>query len=85
MNEVVILTVAILAVALGSAGIAIGVQPCCAVGSSGGWSGEDLLNNMGSSVSDNQQAKIAGPSASSEPVESEQGILIQSSQSPIRT
>jgi len=73
-SSVVILTVAILAVALGSAGIAMGVPPCCAVGGSGGWSGEDLLNNMGSSVSDNQQEKIAGPSASSELVESTQPI-----------
>jgi thiosulfate/3-mercaptopyruvate sulfurtransferase len=79
-SHVVILTIAILAVALSNAGIAMGVPPCCAVGGSGGWSGEDLLNNIGSEGSDNQQAKIAGPSANSEPVESEKSILIQPSQ-----
>lgn len=82
MNQprVVVLAAAILAVVLGSAGIAMGVPPCCTVGNSGGWSGEDLLNNIGSSGSDNEQAKIASPSASSGTVESEQGILIQPSQ-----
>ncbi len=82
MNQprVVVLAAAILAVVLGSAGIAMGVPPCCTVEDSGGWSGEDLLKNMRSSGSDNEQAKIASPSASSGTIESEQSILIQPSQ-----
>jgi len=71
----VILTIAILAVALGSASLAVASPSCCAVGGSGGWSGADLLDNMGSEDSDNQQAKIAGPSPSSKPVESKQVIF----------
>jgi thiosulfate/3-mercaptopyruvate sulfurtransferase len=70
----VILAVSILAVALGSAGLAVAGPSCCAVGGSGGWSGADLLDNMGSGDSDNQQAKIASPSAYSEPVKSKQAI-----------
>jgi thiosulfate/3-mercaptopyruvate sulfurtransferase len=75
-----ILTVAILAVALGSASLAVASPSCCAVGSSGGWSGAELLDNMGSGDSDNQQVKIASSSASSKPVEGSRGILIQPSQ-----
>jgi len=70
----VILAIAILAIALGSASLAVASPSCCAVGGSGGWSGADLLDNMGSEDSDDQQAKIASPSASSEPVESKQAI-----------
>lgn len=71
-----ILAVAILAVALGSASLAVASPSCCAVGSSGGWSGTDLLDNMGSGDSDNQQAKIASPSASSKAAASKQDISL---------
>jgi hypothetical protein len=52
---VLILAAAILAVALGNMGVARGVPPCCAVGGSDGWSGADLLNNIGSTYSNNTQ------------------------------
>jgi thiosulfate/3-mercaptopyruvate sulfurtransferase len=71
---VLILALAMLAVALGSTGIALGVPPCCAVGGSDGWSGADLLNNIGSTDSNNQQSKIASLPQGSATVESTQAI-----------
>jgi len=71
---VLILVAAILAVALGSTGIALGVPPCCAVGGSDGRSGADLLNNMGPTSSDNQQSKIASPPTDSGAFDSKQAI-----------
>jgi len=71
---VLIFALAMLAVALGSTGIALGAPPCCAAGGSDGWSGADLLNNMGSTSSDNQQSKIASPPTFSATVESKQAI-----------
>lgn len=73
-SMVVILAIATLAVVWGSAGIAVGKPPCCTVGGYDGWSGEDFLNNIGSEGSDNRQARIASPSASSDAVESKQAI-----------
>ena len=78
---VLILAMAVSAVALGSTGIALGVPPCCAVGGSDGWSGADLLNNMGSTGSDNQQSKIAIPPTGSGAVESKLAISTDNSAS----
>jgi thiosulfate/3-mercaptopyruvate sulfurtransferase len=80
-SMVLILAAAILAVALGSTGIALGVPPCCAVGGSDGWSGADLLNNMGSTSSDNQQLKIANPPTGSGTADSKQAISTDNSAS----
>jgi len=74
-----ILAAAVSAVALGSTGIALGVPPCCAVGGSDGWSGADLLNNIGSTDSNNQQPIIANPPQGSGTVESKQAISTDNS------
>ena len=76
---VLILAAAVSAVALGSTGIALGVPPCCAVGGSDGWSGADLLNNIGSTDSNNQQPIIANPPQGSGTVESKQAISTDNS------
>ena len=80
-SMVLILAAAILAVALGSTGIALGVPPCCAVGGSDGWSGADLLNNIGSTDSNNKQPIIAIPSTGSGTVDSKQDISTDNSAS----
>jgi len=80
-SMVLILAAAILAVALGSTGIALGVPPCCAVGGSDGWSGADLLNNIGSTDSNNKQPIIAIPSTGFGTVDSKQDISTDNSAS----
>jgi rhodanese-related sulfurtransferase len=73
-----ILAAAILVV--GSMSMAMGSPSCCAVGGSGGWSGADLLDNIGLEGRDNQQAKIADSSPGSGAAESKPDIFIQPSQ-----
>jgi thiosulfate/3-mercaptopyruvate sulfurtransferase len=74
-NQYLVGILAAVILAVGSASIAMGSPSCCAAGGAGGWSGADLLNNMGSEDSYNQQAKIS-PAASSEPVASKRDISV---------
>jgi thiosulfate/3-mercaptopyruvate sulfurtransferase len=72
-NQYLVVVLAAAIFIASSAGMAVARPSCCAVGGSDGWSGADLLKNMGSEDSDDQQAKIS-PVASSEPVKSKQAI-----------
>ena len=58
----------VLAIAVSSAGTAVGKPPCCTVGGSGGWSADDVLNEMGSndanSVQSNSESILQNPGAS---------------------
>ena len=45
----------VLAIAIGSAGTAIGKPSCCAVGGAGGWSADDKLNEIGSNDANSVQ------------------------------
>ncbi|VVB64224.1 Rhodanese-like domain protein [uncultured archaeon] len=56
----------VLAIAVGSAGTAIGKPSCCTVGGAGGWSADDKLNEIGSnsanSVQQNSENVLQNPS-----------------------
>ena len=56
----------VLAIAIGSAGTAIGKPSCCTVGGAGGWSADDELNKIGSndanSVQQNSDNVLQNPS-----------------------
>jgi 3-mercaptopyruvate sulfurtransferase SseA len=56
----IVLAFVLLATTFSSAGTPMGEMPCCKVGGSGGWSGEDLLSSTGSDSSGNTQPESSG-------------------------